>query len=166
MLQGLSCSRYETCAEAVPDTSGLQCLATVHPGRCPGPDGARRAATGVGQRDRTRPRRQGFCLIVYLIREQGARLGHPADEQKLLGFARPLRNAAIRVEFLRSVVERGLRTDRGLLRIIEGLSAHYSRRFSAKSLCRQARHAHGAVKKRDIYVKQYVDRANSWPSAL
>ncbi|HWV44831.1 MAG TPA: hypothetical protein VN039_02210, partial [Nitrospira sp.] len=57
----------------------------------------------------------------------------------------------------------GLGTDRGLLCVIDGPSAHYSRRFVAKSHSRHARQAHGTVKKGE-YLKQYVERLSGEPA--
>lgn len=75
-----------------------------------------------------------FCLVRSMV----LWLGILRTGKKAAGVRRTATgNAAITVGFLRSVVERGLRTDRGLLCVIEGLSAHSSRGFSAKSRRRQ-----------------------------
>ncbi|TKB74315.1 MAG: IS256 family transposase [Nitrospira sp.] len=120
VLHGLSCRRYEACAEAVPEAFGLSASRV-----------SRRFIRASAQQLRElSERRLGaeefvvLCLdgktfaearrvIALGVTRQG--------EKKILGFVQTAtENEAACAEFLRGLVTRGLRTDQGLLCVIDG----------------------------------------------
>lgn len=120
ILLGLSCRDYEACAEAVPEAFGLS-PSTV----------SRRFIRASATQLRTlHKRRLDTYDVVALVLdgktfaedEMVIALGITASGEKvLLGFVQTAtENEIVCAAFLRELVERGLRTDQGLLIVIDG----------------------------------------------
>lgn len=120
VLHGLSCRRYEACAEAVPEAFGLSASSV-----------SRRFIRASAQQLRElNERRLGAEEFVVLFLDGKTfaddrmviALGVTRQgEKKILGFVQTAtENEAVCAEFLRGVVTRGLRTDQGLLCVIDG----------------------------------------------
>ncbi len=120
VLHGLSCRRYEACAEAVPEAFGLSASSV-----------SRRFIRASAKTLKTFSERRleqddvvvlildgktfaaDMIVIALGITRQG--------EKKILGFIQTAtENEAVCAEFLRGLVTRGLRTDHGLLCVIDG----------------------------------------------
>jgi transposase-like protein len=117
---GLSCRRYEACAEAVPDAFGrsassvsrrfirasAQALKTFSERRLEQDDVVGLVLDGKTFAD------DRMVLALGILR---------TGEKKLLGVVQTAtEHAAVCTEFLRGLVARGLRTDQGLLCVIDG----------------------------------------------
>ena len=120
VLHGLSCRRYEACAEAVPEAFGLSASSV-----------SRRFIRASAQQLRELSERrleQDEVVVLFLDGKTFAEdsmvlaLGVlRTGEKKLLGFVQTAtENEAVCAEFLRGLVTRGLRTDQGLLCVIDG----------------------------------------------
>jgi transposase-like protein len=120
VLHGLSCRRYEACAEAVPEAFGLSASSV-----------SRRFIRASAQQLRKLSERrleQDEVVVLFLDGKTFAEdsmvlaLGVlRTGEKKLLGFVQTAtENEAVCAEFLRALVERGLRCDHGLLCVIDG----------------------------------------------
>jgi transposase-like protein len=120
VLHGLSCRRYETCAEAVPEAFGLSASSV-----------SRRFIRASAQQLRElSERRLGAeeFVVVFLDGKTFAddsmviALGVTRQgEKKILGFVQTAtENEPVCAAFLRGLVTRGLRTDQGLLCVIDG----------------------------------------------
>lgn len=120
VLHGLSCRRYETCAEAVPEAFGLSASSV-----------SRRFIRASAQQLRElSERRLGAEEFVVLFLDGKTfaddsmviALGVTRQgEKKILGFVQTAtENEPVCAEFLRGLVTRGLRTDQGLLCVIDG----------------------------------------------
>ena len=120
VLHGLSCRRYEACAEAVPEAFGLSASSVSRR--------FVRASAGALQ-ELSERRLEGedivglvldgktFAADMIVIALGITRQG----EKQLLGFVQTAtENEAVCAEFLRGLVTRGLRTDQGLLCVIDG----------------------------------------------
>src|SRR5574338_1135087 len=120
VLHGLSCRRYEACAEAVPEAFGLSASSVSR----------RFIRTSARQLRELSERRlkQDEVVVLFLDGKTFAEdrmvlaLGVlRTGEKKLLGFVQTAtENEAVCAEFLRGLVTRGLRTDQGLLCVIDG----------------------------------------------
>lgn len=120
VLHGLSCRQYEACAEAVPEAFGLSASSV-----------SRRFIRASAQQLRELSERrleQDEVVVLFLDGKTFAEdrmvlaLGVlRTGEKKLLGFVQTAtENEAVCAEFLRGLVTRGLRTDQGLLCVIDG----------------------------------------------
>ncbi len=120
VLHGLSCRRYEACAEAVPEAFGLSASSV-----------SRRfiwASAQALERFSVRRLEQDDVVVLVLDGKTFAEdsmvlaLGIlRTGEKKLLGVVQTAtENETTCAEFLRGLVERGLRTERGLLCVIDG----------------------------------------------
>jgi transposase-like protein len=121
VLQGLSCRSYERAAEAIPETFGLS-PSTV----------SRRFVQVSARRLKTMMERDlsGFDFVALVLDGKGFGKGHEMltalgitlDGKKIvLGFVETAtENEKVCAAFLRSLVERGLRFEPGLLCIIDG----------------------------------------------
>lgn len=120
VLGGLSTREYERCAEAVPEAFGLS-ASTV----------SRRftRATARKLQELTERRLEGYDVVAVLIDgktfaedEMVAAVGIAITGEKvLLGFVQTAtENRKVCAAFLRELVERGLRIDRGLLVVTDG----------------------------------------------
>jgi transposase-like protein len=120
VLHGLSCRQYEACAEAVPEAFGLsassvsrrfirasaQALQTFHERRLEQDE-----VVGLVLDGKTFAE-DSMVLALGILR---------TGEKKLLGFVQTAtENETTCAALLRGLVERGLRTDRGLLCVIDG----------------------------------------------
>lgn len=120
VLHGLSCRRYEACAEAVPEAFGLS------------PSSISRRfirASARALKDLSERRLEGEDFVVLFL--DGKTFADDAivialgitrqGEKKILGFVQTAtENETVCAQFLRELVERGLRTDHGLLCVIDG----------------------------------------------
>ena len=120
VLHGLSCRRYEACAEAVPEAFGLSASSV-----------SRRFIRASAQQLRElSERRLGAEEFVVLFLDGKTfaddslviALGVTRQgEKKILGFVQTAtENEPVCAAFLRDLVTRGLRTDQGLLCVIDG----------------------------------------------
>ncbi len=120
VLHGLSCRRYEACAEAVPEAFGLSASSV-----------SRRFIRASAQALKTFSERRLEQDDVVVLVLDGKTFAEDSmvlalgilrtGEKKLLGVVQTAtENATVCTEFLRGLVERGLRTDRGLLCVIDG----------------------------------------------
>jgi transposase-like protein len=120
VLHGLSCRQYEACAEAVPEAFGLSASSV-----------SRRFIRASAQALKTFTARRleqddvvGLVLDGKTFAEDRMVLALGilrTGEKKLLGVVQTAtENAAVCTAFLRGLVERGLRTDQGLLCVIDG----------------------------------------------
>jgi len=120
VLHGLSCRRYEACAEAVPEAFGLSPSSV-----------SRRFIRASAEALETLTERrmdQDEVIVLFLDGKTFAEdsmvlaLGIlRTGEKKILGVVQTAtENEAVCAEFLRGLVRRGLRTDRGLLCVIDG----------------------------------------------
>src|SRR5574337_2076058 len=120
ILLGLSCRDYEPCAEAVPEAFGLSASSV-----------SRRfiRASARALQELSERRLQGEDFVVLFL--DGKTFAEDrmvlalgvlrTGEKKLLGFVQTAtENEAVCAEFLRGLVTRGLRTDQGLLCVIDG----------------------------------------------
>ena len=120
VLHGLSCRRYEACAEAVPEAFGLSASSVSRR--------FIRASAQQLQKLSERRLEQDEVVVLFLDGKTFAEdsmviaLGVlRTGEKKLLGFVQTAtENEAVCAEFLRGLVTRGLRTDQGLLCVIDG----------------------------------------------
>lgn len=120
ILHGLSCRRYEACAEAVPEAFGLSASSVSRR--------FIRASADALTTFMERRLEQDEVVVLVLDGKTFAEdrmvvaLGIlRTGEKKLLGFVQTAtENEAVCAEFLRSLVRRGLRTDQGLLCVIDG----------------------------------------------
>jgi transposase-like protein len=120
VLHGLSCRRYEACAEAVPEAVGLSASSVSRR--------FIRASAQALQAFSERRLEQDDVVVLVLDGKTFAEdrmvlaLGIlRTGEKKILGVVQTAtENAAVCTEFLRGVVERGLHIDRGLLCVIDG----------------------------------------------
>lgn len=120
VLHGLSCRRYEACAEAVPEAFGLSASSVSRR--------FIRASAQALQAFSERRLEQDDVVVLFLDGKTFAEdsmvlaLGVlRTGEKKLLGFVQTAtENEAVCAEFLRGLVTRGLRTDQGLLCVIDG----------------------------------------------
>ncbi|BFU90694.1 MAG: hypothetical protein NTAFB01_18810 [Nitrospira sp.] len=120
VLHGLSCRRYEACAEAVPEAFGLSASSVSRR--------FIRASAGALQKLSERRLDAEEVVVVFLDGKTFAddsmviALGVTRQgEKKILGFVQTAtENEAVCAEFLRGLVTRGLRTDQGLLCVIDG----------------------------------------------
>ncbi len=120
VLHGLSCRRYETCAEAVPEAFGLSASSVSR-------RFIRASARALKALSERRLDQEDF-VVLFLDGKTFAEdrmviaLGiTQRGEKKLLGFVQTAtENEDVCAGFLRSLVERGLRTDHGLLCVIDG----------------------------------------------
>lgn len=120
VLQGLSCRRYEACAEAVPEAFGLS-ASTVS---------RRFIRASARQLEALQTRRLDDREVVALVLDGKTfaedamviALGITARGEKVvLGLVETAtENARVCAAFLRGLVERGLRSDQGLLCVIDG----------------------------------------------
>ena len=120
VLQGLSCRRYEACAEAVPEAFGLS-ASTVS---------RRFIRASARQLAALQTRRlDGFDLVALVLDGKTfaedamvVALGITATGEKVvLGLVQTAtENGRVCTAFLRELVERGLRSDQGLLCVIDG----------------------------------------------
>lgn len=120
VLHGLSCRRYEACAEVVPEAFGLSASSV-----------SRRFIRASARKLRElSERRLGAEDVVVLFLDGKtfaedsmviALGGTRQGEKKILGCVQTAtENEAVCAEFLRGLVTRGLRTDQGLLCVIDG----------------------------------------------
>ena len=120
VLHGLSCRRYEACAEAVPEAFGLSASSVSR----------RFIRASAAALETLSDRRLDQDEVTVLVLD-GKTFAEDSmvlalgilrtGEKKLLGFVQTAtENEAVCAEFLRSLVRRGLRTDRGLLCVIDG----------------------------------------------
>ena len=120
VLHGLSCRRYEACAEAVPEAFGLRASSVSR-------RFIRASARALQELSERRLEGEEF-LVLFLDGKTFAEdaiviaLGVTRrGEKKLLGFVQTAtENEPVCAAFLRSLVDRGLRTDQGLLCVIDG----------------------------------------------
>lgn len=120
VLHGLSCRRYEACAEAVPAAFGLSASSVSR-------RFIRASAQELRKLSERRLDAEAF-VVVFLDGKTFAddsiviALGVTRQgEKKILGFVQTAtENAAVCAEFLRGLITRGLRTDQGLLCVIDG----------------------------------------------
>lgn len=120
VLHGLSCRRYEACAEAAPEAFGLSASSVSRR--------FIRASAQALQAFSERRLEQDDVVVLVLdgktFAEDSMVLAMGilrTGEKKILGVVQTAtENAAVCAEFLRGLVERGLRTDRGLLCVIDG----------------------------------------------
>jgi len=120
VLHGLSCRRYEACAEAVPEAFGLSASSVSR-------RFIRASAGALQELSERRLERENF-VVLFLDGKTFAAdmiviaLGITRQgEKKILGFVQTAtENEAVCAAFLRGVVARGLRTDQGLLCVIDG----------------------------------------------
>ncbi len=121
VLHGLSCRRYEACAEAVPEAFGLRASSVSR-------RFIRASARALQELSERRLEGEEF-LVLFLDGKTFAddriviALGITRwGEKKLLGFVQTAtENEPVCAAFLRSLVDRGLRTDQGLLCVIDGV---------------------------------------------
>ena len=120
VLHGLSCRRYAACAEAVPEAFGLSASSV-----------SRRFMRASAQQLRKLSERrleQDEVVVLFLDGKTFAddrmviALGVTRQgEKKILGFVQTAtENEPVCAAFLRGLVTRGLRTDQGLLCVIDG----------------------------------------------
>lgn len=120
VLHGLSCRRYEACAEAVPEAFGLSASSVSRRFIRAGA----RALQELSER-----RLEGEEFVVLFL--DGKTFAEDAivialgitrqGEKKILGFVQTAtENEAVCAEFVRGLVTRGLRTEQGLLCVIDG----------------------------------------------
>ena len=120
VLHGLSCRRYEVCAEAVPEAFGLSASSV-----------SRRFIRASAQALQTFSERRLEQDDVVVLVLDGKSFAEDSmvlalgilrtGEKKILGVVQTAtENEAVCAAFLRGLVERGLRTDRGLLCVIDG----------------------------------------------
>jgi transposase-like protein len=120
VLHGLSCRRYEACAEAVPEAFGLSASSVSRR--------FIRASAKALKAFSARRLEQDEVVVLVLDGKTFAEdsmvlaLGIlRTGEKKILGFVQTAtENQTVCAEFLRGLVTRGLRTDRGLLCVIDG----------------------------------------------
>ncbi len=120
VLHGLSCRRYEACAEAVPEAFGLSASSVSR-------RFIRTSARAVQELSERRLDQEDF-VVLFLDGKTFAEdrmviaLGiTQRGEKKILGVVQTAtENEPVCAAFLRSLVERGLRTDQGLLCVIDG----------------------------------------------
>ena len=120
VLHGLSCRRYAACAEAVPEAFGLSASSVSRR--------FIRASAQALERFSERRLDAEEIVVVFLDGKTFAddsmviALGVTRQgEKKLLGFVQTAtENEPVCAEFLRGLVTRGLRTDQGLLCVIDG----------------------------------------------
>jgi transposase-like protein len=120
VLHGLSCRRYEACAEAVPEAFGLSASSVSR----------RFIRASARKLLELSERRLGAEEIVVLFLDGKTvaedrmvlALGVTRQgEKKILGCVQTAtENESVCAEFLRGLVTRGLRTDQGLLCVIDG----------------------------------------------
>lgn len=120
VLHGLSCRRYEACAEAVPEAFGLSASSVSR-------RFIRASAEAVTTLTARRLEQDDIAVLVLdgkTFAEDSMVLALGilrTGEKKILGVVQTAtENEAVCAEFLRSLVRRGLRTDRGLLCVIDG----------------------------------------------
>ncbi len=120
VLHGLSCRRYEACAEAVPEAFGLSASSVSR-------RFIRTSARALKALSERRLDQEDF-VVLFLDGKTFAEdrmviaLGITRQgEKKILGVVQTAtENEPVCAEFLRGLVERGLRTDHGLLCVIDG----------------------------------------------
>ncbi len=120
VLHGLSCRRYEACAEAVPEAFGLSSSSVSR-------RFIRTSARAVQALSERRLDQEAF-IVLFLDGKTFAEdrmviaLGITRQgEKKVLGVVQTAtENEPVCAEFLRGLVARGLRTDQGLLCVIDG----------------------------------------------
>jgi len=136
VLLGLSCRRYEECAEAVPGAFGLSASSV-----------SRRFIRSSAKRLRALLERplEGYDFVALVLDgktfgedEMVIALGVTMEGKKvLLGFVQTAtENASVLTAFLQELVERGLRFQEGLLCVIDGskgLGAAIGRVFGQKA---------------------------------
>jgi transposase-like protein len=120
LLYGLSCRRYETCAEAVPEAFGLS----------PSTISRRFIRSSAKQLQALCERRlDSYDMVALLLDgktfaedEIVIALGITAEGQKvILGFVQTAtENGPVCAAFLRELIERGLQVEQGLLCVIDG----------------------------------------------
>jgi transposase-like protein len=120
LLLGLSCRDYQACAEAVPDAFGLS----------PSSVSRRFIRASATQLQALQERRLDAYDVIALVLdgktfaedEMVIALGITATGEKvLLGFVQTAtENETVCAAFLRELVERGLKTDQGLLIVLDG----------------------------------------------
>ncbi|CAI4033833.1 transposase [Nitrospira tepida] len=120
VLHGLSCRRYEACAEAVPEAFGLSASSVSR----------RFMRASARQLRKLSERRLEQDEVVVLVLDGKTfaddsmvlALGVTRQgEKKILGFVQTAtENEPVCAAFLRDLVTRGLRTDQGLLCVIDG----------------------------------------------
>lgn len=120
VLHGLSCRRYEACAEAVPEAFGLSPSSVSR-------RFIRASARALQQLSERRLDGEAFVVLFLdgkTFAEDGIviALGVTRQgEKKILGLVQTAtENEAVCAAFLRDVVARGLRPDQGLLCVIDG----------------------------------------------
>jgi transposase-like protein len=120
VLKGLSCRDYESCVEAVPETFGLSASTVSRRFR----RASMKKLQELAERDLS-----GYDLVAIFLDgktfgkdEMVIALGVTITGQKvILGFVQTAtENEKVCTAFLRSLVERGLRVDRGILAVIDG----------------------------------------------
>lgn len=120
VLHGLSCRRYEACAEAVPEAFGLSASSVSRR--------FMRASARQLRKLSERRLEQDEVVVLFLDGKTFAddsmvlALGVTRQgEKKILGFVQTAtENEPVCAAFLRDLVTRGLRTDQGLLCVIDG----------------------------------------------
>ena len=120
VLKGLSCRDYESCVEAVPETFGLSASTVSRRFK----RASMKKLQELAERDLS-----GYDLVAIFLDgktfgedEMVIALGVTITGQKvILGFVQTAtENEKVCTAFLRSLVERGLRVDRGILAVIDG----------------------------------------------
>ena len=120
VLHGLSCRRYEACAEAVPEAFGLSASSV-----------SRRFMRASARQLRKLSERRLEQDEVVVLALDGKTFADDSmvlalgvtrqGEKKILGFVQTAtENEPVCAAFLRDLVTRGLRTDQGLLCVIDG----------------------------------------------
>lgn len=117
---GLSCRRYETCAEAVPEAFGLSASSVSQ-------RFLRASAQPLRELSERRLGAEEFVVLfldgkTFADDSMVIALGVTRPgEKKILGFVQTAtENEPVCAEFLRGVMTRGLRTDQGLRCVIDG----------------------------------------------
>lgn len=120
VLHGLSCRRYEACAEAVPDAFGLSASSVSR-------RFIRASARALLELSERRLGAEEFVVLfldgkTFADDSMVIALGVTRQgEKKILGCIQTAtENESVCAEFLRGLVTRGLRTDQGLLCVIDG----------------------------------------------
>jgi len=120
VLKGLSCRDYESCVEAVPETFGLSASTVSRRFK----RASMKKFQELAERDLS-----GYDLVAIFLDgktfgddEMVVALGVTMTGQKvLLGFVQTAtENEKVCTAFLRGLVERGLKFDRGILAVIDG----------------------------------------------
>ncbi len=120
VLHGLSCRRYEACAEAVPEAFGLSASSVSR-------RFIRTSARALKELSERQLDQEDLVVLIldgktFAEDRMVIALGITRrGEKKILGVVQTAtENEPVCADFLRSLVERGLRTDHGLLCVIDG----------------------------------------------